>query len=223
MAENWLKEHALFCRVEPGLLEQMLAASTVISVDKGETAYDRTRFRRCLGVLLEGVLRVQKEGLLISTLRQGEIFGAAALFNDEEGYPTTLTALSNCRLLLIPQETIRWLIGASSAFAEGYVTYLSGRIRFLSSRLDAVSAERGENKLARYLLSTSQGGGCITQSATQLCQRIGVGRATLYRAFELLETDGSIVREGKTIRVTDYEKLRAHCDGPHISLFSMKG
>lgn len=214
VVENWLREHALFCRVEPELLEQMLAAAAVISVNKGETAYDRTRFRRCLGILLEGKLRVQKEGLLISTLRQGEIFGAAALFNDEADYPTTLTALSKCRLLLIPQETVQWLIGASSGFAESYVTYLSGRIRFLSNRLDAVSAERGENKLARYLLSASQGGDSVTQSATQLCQRIGVGRATLYRAFEVLENDGSIVREGKTIRVADFEKLRVHCDGP---------
>ena len=213
MAEDWLREHVLFHRVEPELLSRLLKSAAVVEVGKGETAYDRTRFRRCLGVLLEGVLRVQKEALLISTLRQGEIFGAAALFNDEEDYPTTLTALSDCRLLLIPQEAVKWLIGASSAFAEDYVTYLSGRIRFLSSRLDAVSGERGENKLARYLFSAGQGSGCVTQSATQLCQRIGVGRATLYRAFETLETDGTIVRQGKTIHVVDFEKLRRHCDG----------
>lgn len=201
----------MFRRTAPELLTETLAASSEIRVERGQTAYDRSRFSRCLGILLEGELQVKKESLLISTLRQGDVFGAAALFNEEEDYPTVLTAKSECRLLLIPQEEIRRLLGASREFAEDYVSYLSGRIRFLSARLDTVSADRGENKLARYLLSADYGVGVVTQSATQLCQRIGVGRATLYRAFELLEQEGAIRREGKTTYILDRQKLNARC------------
>lgn len=200
----------MFRRVAAEQLDELLAEVSVVSVERGRTAYDRTRFHRSLGILLEGVLQVRKDALLLSTLRVGEVFGAAALFHDGEDYPTTLTAMTDCRLLLIPQESIRRLLVESGPFAEDYVTYLSERIRFLSSRLDAVTADRGENKLARYLLGV--GRETITQSATQLCQRIGVGRATLYRAFELLEADGAIRREGKTIHVLDPQKLRAHGD-----------
>lgn len=205
-----LEEHFMFRHVAAEQLEGLLAESSVISVERGRIAYDRTTFQRSLGILLEGVLQVRKDALLLSTLREGEVFGAAALFHDGEDYPTTLTAMTDCRLLLIPQESIRCLLVESGPFAENYVTYLSGRIRFLSGRLDAVSADRGESKLARYLLAV--GRESITQNATQLCQRIGVGRATLYRAFELLEADGAICREGKTIRVLDPQKLRAHGD-----------
>lgn len=211
MEAERLKNHSLFQRVPSEQLTELLSASQVIAVPRGETVYDRHRFRRCLGILLEGELQVRKEALLVSALRRDDVFGAAALFHEGEDYPTTLTALADCRLLLIPQDAVRRLICTCGAFAENYVAYLSGRIRFLSARLDAVSAERGEGKLARYLLSADEGGG-ITQSATQLCQRIGVGRATLYRAFETLERENVIVREGKTIRIIDREKLRSCCE-----------
>lgn len=207
-----LGEIPLFCRVEAALLERTMADADVVRAARGETVYDRRRFRRCLGVVLEGKIQVRREALLVSTLDRRDLFGAAALFNEGEDYPTTLTALTDCTLLLISQESIRRLIHDCGAFAEDYVTYLSGRIRFLSARLDAVSADGGVGKLARYLLTAADGGGVVTLSATQLCQRIGVGRATLYRAFEVLEGEGIIAREGKTIRLLSDEKLHACCE-----------
>lgn len=210
MERALLSGHPLFWRVEPDLLEQVMQSAEELTVSRGETVYDRQRFRRCLGVLLNGSLQVRKEALLVSALKAGDVFGAAALFHEGEEYPTTLTALSDCRLLLIPQEMVRHLLHTSGSFAEDYVAYLSGRIRFLSARLDTLSADRGESKLARYLLAADDGSGAVTQSATQLCQRIGVGRATLYRAFDALEADGAIAREGKTIRIVNMEKLRTY-------------
>ena len=207
-----LERHPLFQGVEPEQLNRMLSCADVTCISRGETVYDRLRFRRCLGVILEGALTVRKESLLVSTLRAGDIFGAAALFNEQEDYPTTLIARSDCRLLLIPQETVRQMIGAGGAFAENYVAYLSGRIRFLSDRLDTLSADGGEGKLASYLLSAANGDGTLKISATQLSQRIGVGRATLYRAFESLEQDEAIARNGKIIQILDVKKLHALCE-----------
>ena len=212
MERRFLIEHPLFRRVPPELLEELMAGSEVCSVGRGETAYERHRFRRCLGILVAGRMQVRKESLLVSTLQAGDVFGAAALFNDREDYPTTLTALEDCRLLLVPQEEVRRLVHRCGEFSEDYITYLSGRIRFLSARLDAVSADRGESKLARYLLAAENGTGEVTISATQLCQRIGVGRATLYRAFEEMEKTGVITRNGKAIRILDMKKLRSCCE-----------
>lgn len=212
MVLEQLERHPLFRRVEPAMLAETLSRADVVSVNRGGTAYDRQCFRRCLGVLLEGELQVRKEALLVSTLRTGDVFGAAALFTEQEEYPTTLMARTDCRMLLIPQEAVRALICSSAAFAENYVSYLSDRIRFLSTRLDTVSADRGESKLASYLLSAKDERGTVTVSATQLSQRIGVGRATLYRAFEVLGREGAISRAGKSIRVIDEKKLHALCE-----------
>lgn len=205
-----LRRQPLFAAVEESLLAEVLAAGEWVTAERGETVYSPHHFRRSLALLLQGRIQVRRESLLVSTLGEGDLFGAAALFTGKEDYPTTLVALTHCRLLFISQEGVRQLIRRSGDFAEAYVTYLSGRIQFLSDRLNTVSAGGGEGKLAQYLLCAGGEAGEITLSATQLCQRIGVGRATLYRAFETLEQAGAIRRQGKTIGITDRDKLRAY-------------
>lgn len=197
--------HPLFGRVDGALWRHTLDESELLQVDKGQAVYEPKRFRRCLGVVLRGQVEVRREALLMSTLGAGDVFGAAALFTEDGDYPTTLTALTPCQALLIPQESVRRLLRECPPFAEDYAAYLSGRIQFLSARLEAVSNPSAQGKLARYLLGC--GTDALTLSATQLCQRLGVGRATLYRAFEALEGAGAITREGKTIRILHREAL----------------
>ncbi|HIT02118.1 MAG TPA: Crp/Fnr family transcriptional regulator [Candidatus Enterenecus merdae] len=208
MVPQQVKNHPLLCRVEEPLRAQVLAAAQLLEVAKGETVYDRRHFRRCLGIVLQGRIQVRKQSLLISTLLEGDVFGAAALFNASPDFPTTMTALSPCKLLLIPQEGVRRMLRECPAFAEDYVGYLSQRIRFLSARLGAVSADSAQEKLARYLLGAEGGRGEVCVSATRLSALIGVGRATLYRAFAALERAGAIRREGKAIRILDRAKLQ---------------
>ena len=197
--------HPLFGRVDEALWGRTLESSELLRAEKGTVVYGPKRFRRCLGVVLRGRVQVRRESLLMSTLSAGDVFGAAALFTGGGDYPTTLTALTRCEALLIPEESVRRLLRESGPFAEAYAVYLSGRIRFLSQRLETVSTPSAEGKLARYLLDS--GGDSLTLPAAALCQRLGVGRATLYRAFEALESAGAIAREGKTIRVLRREAL----------------
>lgn len=201
-----LRDHPLLGHVDEAMWAGTLEASDLLTVARGGVVYGPGRFRRCLGVVLRGRIEVRRESILMATLSAGDVFGAAALFNDSPDYPTTLTALSPCQTLLIPQERVRRLLRECPAFAEDYAAYLSGRIQFLSQRLEAVSAPSGPDKLTRYLLASGEDE--LTLSATQLCQRLGVGRATLYRAFEALERAGAIARDGKTIRILRRDALR---------------
>ena len=74
---------------------------------KGGVIYAPHAFRRCLGVVLEGRVQVNKGALIMSMLEPGDLFGAAALFNDRADYATTLTARAPCRVLLLPQALVR--------------------------------------------------------------------------------------------------------------------
>ena len=207
-----METHPLFAGVEAPILEEAREQAHRLDIAKGETIYQPQQFRRCLGVLLRGRVQVRREQMLMSVLEQGDVFGAAALFQTTQRYPTTLTALTACTVLLIGQEQVRKLLHTSGAFAENYVMYLSGRIQFLSRRLDTLCASRSQIRLAQYLLTAQDQGGNVTLSATQLCQRIAVGRATLYRAFEALEEEGLISRDGKTIHITGALRLREYAN-----------
>lgn len=135
----------------------------------------------------------------MSVLEPGDLFGAAALFH-EETYAVTLTAQRSCTLLLLPQALVEDLMARFPQVGRNYVAYLSGRIRFLSGKIETLTAGHVEGKLAQYLLAHTREGWAEC-SATGLAKRLGVGRASLYRAFDTLTQLGLIRRDGKRIQV----------------------
>lgn len=174
----------------------------------GEVLYQPHRFLRCLGLLLTGQVRVTNGTLSVSTLEAGELFGAAALYNDTPDYATTLTAHTPCRAIFFPQATVDQLLGEESVLRRNYLRYLSGRIRFLSGRLQSVTQAGAEGKLARYLLANATDGS-VNISATDLARQLGLSRASLYRAFDALEKAELIHRTGKTISVPSLPALQS--------------
>ena len=176
---------------------------------RGEVIYDPRHFQRCLGVVAEGTVRVNKGELLMSVLRRGDLFGAAALFNDRPDYATTLTARSPCALVLLPQDLVEELMGRWPQVGRNYVAYLSERIRFLSAKIDALTAGPALRKAAQYLLSRQDGETAeLDCSITDLACRLGVSRASLYRALDGLEAAGSIARKGRRVRILDQTALQ---------------
>ena len=94
------------------------------------------------------------------------------------------------------------LIESEPGAAIGFAAYLSARIRFLTRRIEALTAGDSASKLLSYLLEREQDGKVDIQSCAELARRLDVGRASLYRALDSLETSGDIRREGKKIFIT---------------------
>ena len=179
----------LFLGAEDALLRRLpaLPGVTLESFAAGDLLYGPSQFRRSLGVLLAGQVQVTNGSLSVSLLRAGELFGAAALYNDAPEFAAVLTARSPCRVLFLPQETLDRLLGEEPLLRRNYLRYLTGRVRFLSGRLRSV-AQTGEP---------------LRLSATDLAKRLGISRASLYRAFQALEDARLIRREGKSMYVLD--------------------
>ena len=168
-----------------------------------QTIYSPDSFEKKLGIFLSGKALVTKGELTVSELSKSEMFGAGALFNDEENYVSTITAKSKCRILFLSQEDVRELIDNDLRVRYNYISYLSNRIRFLSSKIDALSQGSGEKKLSLFLLRNMNEEGCVVLgcSMTELASRLNVGRASLYRDINKLEEEQIIERDGKTIFV----------------------
>ena len=192
----------LFWQADGALLRSLteLEGASLVQFDPG-IVYSPQHFRRSLGVVLSGQLQVTKGSLAVSVLEPGDLFGAAALYSDEPEFASTITARGPSRCLMLEQALVDRLLAEHSQIRENYLRYLTSRIRFLSGRLQTLAQPGVEGKLARYLLSGSEG--TLNCSATQLCRCLGVSRASLYRAFSALEDSGLILREGKTITVLD--------------------
>ena len=174
---------------------------------KGGRIYSPRQFRRSLGVVLAGELRVTKGKLVVSILRPGELFGEAALFHTRNRYETTITAKTACTAAFLPQELVEELLGESRTVCGNYIRYLSERIHFLNRKIEGLTTPGAAGKLARYLLEEDRKGGAAVCSATELARRLDVSRASLYRAFEALESAGILQREGKRLLLLDRAAL----------------
>lgn len=164
---------------------------------KGAVLYTTRQFQRCLGVVLSGKVRVTRGDLFVDVLEAGDWFGAAALFNEREDYPSTLTAQTDCEVMFLPQETVAQLMERWPRAGINYVHYLSERICFLSDRLNSLAAGSAEEKVEQFLRHSADPDGVVCVPATAVAQALGLGRASVYRAFEVLEERGVLTRDHK--------------------------
>ena len=202
--EDWeiLEGCPLLRHCSPALLDQITQEGRLEFFPTGATVYSPSHFCRCLGILLAGRLQVTKGTLTVSYLEPGDLFGAAALYTEAPEFVTTITARQSSRCLMLPQNSMDRLLAQAGPLRENYLRYLTGRIRFLSGRLQSLVQSGAEGKLARYLLANVREGQ-LTCAATDLARRLGLSRASLYRAFQSLEESGLISRHGKTISISD--------------------
>ena len=116
-------ESFLFRGIPPEELNRRLSDDRCVRahISRGTVIYDPQAFRRCLGLLLSGQVMVSKRELIVSILEQGELFGAAALFNSRDDYVTTLTARSDCDILFFAQELIEEFLAGCPAAALNYI------------------------------------------------------------------------------------------------------
>lgn len=137
------------------------------------------------------------------------VLGFSSLFGGGTAV-SSVQAKGAVRLLLIPQETLEEALRTDPALAVRYIAHLTGRIRFLNGRIGTFTAGSAENRLAQYLLQCDpDGSGTVELGCpiSTLAEMLDLGRASLYRAFDVLESRGLIAREGKTVRVPSARAL----------------
>lgn len=210
---------SLFAMVPESTLNRIIASPycRVRVFGKGELVYGTNDFSRSLGIVLSGGLRVTKDNadghaMLMSTLTSGALFGAAALFNEEAEYVTNITAITKSRVVFLTQELMQRMIRREPRIAENYIRYLSGRILFLNKKMFFLTAGTAEQRLSSFLLDNVPPGEPtqLPMPINKLADALNISRASLYRAFDTLIGNGAIKKSGKTVCITDAERLNKY-------------
>lgn len=191
----------IFSAADIFALEQLLNdCARVVSVPKETVLYSPENTEKCVGVLLEGEARVEKDYLTVSVLNPGGQFGAVTLYNTAERFVNTVVAKTACKVVFLQKDGIDRLLENNSTFAKSYIGYLSKRIYFLNEKIEAYTAPNGEEKLLHYLKSISNADGVISHvCVTELAGQINVSRAGIYRALEHLSASGKLLYGDKKI------------------------
>jgi CRP/FNR family transcriptional regulator, dissimilatory nitrate respiration regulator len=205
---------SLFLDWSPEELDKLTeeAGCSLCHYCRGEQICSPESYEKGLFFVLSGQVMVTKgEGnLLVSVLFPGDLFGAASLFNEEENYVAILTAQRETEILTFSEKSVQKLLDTREDFRRAYVRYLSGRIRFLSDKVDALIKGTGEKKLSAWLLQHMEEDGrvAVASSMTELASQLNIGRASLYRELQKLEERGILERKGRKIMILDANQLR---------------
>lgn len=171
-------------------------------------------YKRSIGIIVDGTARIQKpvadgKRLTLNTLNAGDVFGAAAVFNDTSVYVNEIYALTDCRVIYFSERLILRGIERDSKFAENYVRYLSDRILFLNRKIASLTSGSAEQRLAAFFADNlTDSYSAIPVSMTELSYELNISRASLYRALDSLCDCGAIMKSGKEYKIKDSNTLR---------------
>ncbi len=181
------------------------------SFDKDEIIYSPKNFEESLGIVLKGSAVAEKSaGVILNHFKAGSCFGVATLFSPHKRYVTTVKASSSCCIAFFTEDSMKELFRAEERIALNYITFLSGRIHFLNSKIDTFTAVSAEDKLSLWLLEQYESSGSCIQldrSYGELADSLAIGRSSLYRALDQLEAAGILKKEKKLLHILDPEKL----------------
>lgn len=161
-----------------------------------------------LGIVLSGSATAYTphpiKKVMLRTFSAGAVFGISDWYAKSESALSRIQANEETEVLTIRPAAVRRLLEESRPFREHYISFLTGRIRFLNQKIEYLTAGSAEFKLSHYLLSLGEDQTVtLPISMSSLAEMLDLGRASLYRAFDTLTADGFISKQGKTIILHD--------------------
>ncbi len=185
--------------------------------EKNEIIISEKIYTRALGIIIKGSATVTKNSgdtsVLMSILKKGDIFGMATLFYEEENYLTQIRADEKVTIAVFSKENVRKMLALYPQVNENYITILSEKIHFLNNKISTYTRAETIQKVSFFILQSTDSEKkevTLPYSITKVADALGVGRASVYRAFEILENDGIISRDGKKITILDISALKKY-------------
>ena len=155
-----------------------------------------------IGIIVKGkaIIKSGENGVIIRKLNSKDVYGAACLF-DTPKHLTIVKAVTDCTVITMNKDFVEKCILEEKNVSINYIEFLAKKISFLNTKINAYTAKSAENKLYTYLLQLPREENVISLKVdmSTIAKMIGIGRATLYRAFEKLEKNGTITKQAKKI------------------------
>ena len=124
--------------------------------EKGETIYSANQFRKALGFIIKGKASATTDNsdlLFMKTFSKGSIFGAAAIFGNNESYVSRIIATSKTEVLFIDEDTLIRIFEKYPQTSINYINFLSDKIRFFHNKQPLFKFYLGGGYSRPFLLS----------------------------------------------------------------------
>ncbi len=170
--------------------------------------YDELYQNNMIGIILSGSATVKRnndigDSITIRTMYSGELFGAVSILGEWKNGMSSIIANESCNILYINEQTFTKILKQYPQISINYIKFLTEKIRFLNRKLDAFTAKSTEERLYEFLLSQADNKNNVILpfGMAELARRLNVGRTSIYRDIESLQSKGLILRNGHNFKI----------------------
>jgi len=133
----------------------------------------------------------------------------AMLFAQDNKFPVDVIALEDVEMMMIFKESVIKQLACNKDFLQGFMTFNSNRVHFLSERLKLLSIKTIKGKVAQYILErTSNMLFTMDMNQTTLAEYFGITRPSLSRSISEMVSEEIITLKGKNGKVVNLAKLK---------------
>lgn len=170
--------------------------------------YDELYQNNMIGIILSGSATVKRnndigDSITIRNMYSGELFGAVSILGEWKNGMSSIIANESCNILYINEQTFTKILKQYPQISINYIKFLTEKIRFLNRKLDAFTAKSTEERLYEFLLSQADNKNNVILpfGMAELARRLNVGRTSIYRDIESLQSKGLILRNGHNFKI----------------------
>lgn len=201
-------------------LAQIGARCRVRQLEAGEIIMLEGAPAEALYVVRSGTVRVfktsvdaHKEQVLIM-LGPGETFNDVPVFDGGPNPASARAATPGTSICVLPAGHVSHVLATNPRVTANVIRVLAGRLRHLTTLVEALSFHDIAQRVAGLLLEESaRTGGAVTLSQQEMAMRVGTAREVVSRALRALEQRGAITRRQHHIVEVKTQALRALLDG----------
>lgn len=174
-----------------------------------------------IGIIVEGKVMVTKENVagdrvIIAKLNEEHIFGEIAAFSDQEKWPATVIAVTECTVLFLPTEKIlgncpKMCIG-HKLLIQNMLKIVSQKALHLNRKIEYLVMKSIRKKISNYLLEQYYKIGknkfIIPLKRNELAEFLNVSRPSLSRELMKMKEEGIIDFYRSSFEIRDFAELK---------------
>lgn len=214
------KGKGIFCELENNDLDDLSQHKVTNTYKKGQTLFVQGNHPFGLYCINSGNIKVTKTGAdgketIVRVAQGGDVLGHRSLFTNDF-YTATATALEDTKVCFIDKKYILKLIEDKPSVSLHVINKLSRDMGAAENKLTSLHQKNVRERLAELLLLLEQTHGedveegrklNIKLTREEMATMIGTANETLIRFISEFKDEGLIEQKGKTIILTNKEKL----------------
>jgi len=212
-----LRQHPIFCDLEPEALDQLCRYAKHLTLKRGATLFSKGDPGNSLFAVISGTVKMsisspEGRNAILNLIGPGEVFGEMAVLSGQ-ARSADATANTNCEMFVIDRRDFLPFVRNHPALAMKFIELLCERVRRTSDQVEQVILQDLPGRLASALLGLterhkSDDSRTIEITQQEISEMVGMTRESINKQLRVWAARSWVRLEHGAIVVLDAGPLR---------------